>query len=387
MRQWARRPAPPMPLSLEVHYAGVPVAAGEAPDGNSQAALALPAPSGEVVEAELVIRGADLPAATASCISQWLQCAPAGGDAATVRVPLTLDSRGVAGSRDRPFDATVYVSLGSRLLRVTLSVPRLAAAAEAGTRGPELGTADPSGRTPDTGAPPPAPAEPTPTPPPPAAGEPVGERVASPAESGWGVPHPQPTLPGAPSGHCRNHPETPTLTLCSMCGYPFCPQCLVSLQGAVLCAWCKQMTLARLRAPVQTVDPRAVVAWSRAFDILMIVGAAGMAALQFWIYGFAASMADSGSSQVVFPPPGTVASLATIAPPVAALILALPPAVGLGRGRRWAYLWQMIMLIPAALLSCFWASCLGLFFWPAAVILLIFLLKPEVKAYCEPPAA
>ena len=57
--------------------------------------------------------------------------------------------------------------------------------------------------------------------------------------------------------------------------------------------------------------------------------------------------------------------------------------MGMARRRAWAYQWQLWMLLPSAVLTCFSLSCLGFFTWPCAIILLIYWARPEVKAYVE----
>ncbi|HTE19327.1 MAG TPA: hypothetical protein VK689_13215, partial [Armatimonadota bacterium] len=61
----------------------------------------------------------------------------------------------------------------------------------------------------------------------------------------------------------------------------------------------------------------------------------------------------------------------------------LPPLVGLASARRWAYQWQLWMLLPSALLTTVSGSCFGFLTWPGAVILMIYWTKPAIKAYHE----
>jgi hypothetical protein len=193
------------------------------------------------------------------------------------------------------------------------------------------------------------------------------------------MPYPPPAYAGAPAapGVCRNHPEIPTNQHCAWCRNPFCNQCLVELRGSYLCAWCKQAALAQMQRGAVTVDARQVVLWARIYDIVMALGAFAM--LGFQIFSMSV---NSGLDQTFFQSFQMLYWLGLI-PSSVALLASIPPAVGLGPGRKWAYLWQMIMLIPSMLLSCLWASCFGLVFWPAAIVLLVYWIKPEVKDYCE----
>jgi hypothetical protein len=48
---------------------------------------------------------------------------------------------------------------------------------------------------------------------------------------------------------CKNHPEIPATDRCAGCAEPFCPDCLVTMNGQKYCASCKVMAL-RGQAPV-----------------------------------------------------------------------------------------------------------------------------------------
>ena len=52
---------------------------------------------------------------------------------------------------------------------------------------------------------------------------------------------------------CTNHPEqVEGIKLCSRCRRPFCQDCLVELQGAPVCANCKQEVVKDVRSGVTT---------------------------------------------------------------------------------------------------------------------------------------
>jgi hypothetical protein len=42
---------------------------------------------------------------------------------------------------------------------------------------------------------------------------------------------------------CKNHPDVAAVDRCSGCAEPFCPNCLVEIQGQKYCSACKTMAL------------------------------------------------------------------------------------------------------------------------------------------------
>jgi hypothetical protein len=42
---------------------------------------------------------------------------------------------------------------------------------------------------------------------------------------------------------CKNHPEVAAVDRCSGCAEPFCPDCLIEIQGQKYCGSCKTMAL------------------------------------------------------------------------------------------------------------------------------------------------
>jgi hypothetical protein len=177
----------------------------------------------------------------------------------------------------------------------------------------------------------------------------------------------------APAGMCRNHPTVPTSEVCQWCRNSYCDQCLVDFRGARLCGWCKQASMAQMQRFSTQCNPKVVGLWARVYDWRLVAAA---------VVGVAVSAAAWGRLQQG-PFQGPVFLTLTYAVLGFSLLLALPPAIGLGPGRKWAYIWQMMMLIPSMLLSCMWAGCLGMVFWPAAIVLLIYWVKPEVRDYFE----
>jgi hypothetical protein len=182
--------------------------------------------------------------------------------------------------------------------------------------------------------------------------------------------------PAAAPGICRNHPNIPTNQICQWCRNSYCSQCLVDFRGSNLCAWCKQAAVVQMQRQANSCDPRTVMLWARIYNIVMVLGCLAMLGLQFFAYGNTRFGFYSEPMWLAW----------RYVPAGIGLLMALPPAIGLGQGRRWTYLWEMIILIPSMLLSCFWASCLGIVFWPCAIVLLVFWVRPEVKDFFETPA-
>jgi hypothetical protein len=178
---------------------------------------------------------------------------------------------------------------------------------------------------------------------------------------------------------CSNHPTVETDQACGRCGRPFCDRCLVELSGSHLCGGCKHLAVAELQRR-GSVDPRTVIAWARLYD-----GTAAVLALLSIAYSVMITVGrvTPGSDFGWNEPVADLLLAASFLPPVLSLALAVPPTIGLGSRQPWAYKWQLWMLIPSALFSCLSLSCLGVFTWPCALILMIYWTKPEVRAYCE----
>ncbi len=49
---------------------------------------------------------------------------------------------------------------------------------------------------------------------------------------------------------CKNHPEVAAVDRCAGCAEPFCPDCLVEIQGQKYCGACKTMALRGGAPPV-----------------------------------------------------------------------------------------------------------------------------------------
>jgi tetratricopeptide (TPR) repeat protein len=58
-------------------------------------------------------------------------------------------------------------------------------------------------------------------------------------------PAPDESTPGVAT--CLNHPGAAAETACAGCRRPFCPSCLVSLQGRLLCGPCRDTRVARMQ--------------------------------------------------------------------------------------------------------------------------------------------
>lgn len=400
-----------MPFEITIRYGEAAAASGRIEPGETRLELVLPRLPAREVEGRLEVRASEeapATAASASCISEWLRCGEAVLSGETLAAPLTFSTGAILGSLDRPHESTLYLTFGARLLRVVLRIPTLLPVGETppAAAWEEPAAPPPSALTPESygllpPAQPPQPAQPPPTspvaapppvPPPPAttAAPAPPPPAAAPAYAAAPTPAYQPNLPpaapsypggwGTPMGGavCRNHPDLPTSRFCGGCRNPFCDHCLVEFRGAHLCAWCKQAALVQMQRGASTVDPRAVVMWARIYDFVVSAGAFVMLAWQ-------AVTASQTMSSPFFQMMGWWYALSLVAP-AATLAMALPPAIGLGAGRRWAYAWQTFMLIPSMLLSCLWAGCFGLLLWVPAIVLLVYWVKPEVRDYCEQSA-
>lgn len=150
---------------------------------------------------------------------------------------------------------------------------------------------------------------------------------------------------------CVNHPDRETPETCDECAQPFCDSCVVSLLGRRLCGACRDLTIRRLAGA----STRAL--WvARAFDVAgLLFSALGAEILTF--------AHDALAKPQVIPsppgsPPGTITSVTqldvvtpqALALAAAAVVVFLPPLLGLRRGRRWAWRWQIAaLLFPMAL--------------------------------------
>jgi hypothetical protein len=215
-------------------------------------------------------------------------------------------------------------------------------------------------------------------PPPPQAPAPLFSSTApAPAE---GAPPSGALLTAGPHA-CRNHPDVTTDQTCAWCRNPFCDQCLVEFRGVRLCAWCKQASLVQMQSHHSRVDPRQVVMWARVYDAVVAVGSLLMLGVMTF------QMAVTGADRSFFFTPGAAFlqglwGLMLIVPAVL-LVASAVPALAIGPGKSWAYMWQTILLVPSALLGCLCAGCWSILLWPAAIVLMVYWIKPEVKEYCE----
>lgn len=183
---------------------------------------------------------------------------------------------------------------------------------------------------------------------------------------------------------CSNHPGVATDGECVRCCRPFCPDCLLELRGERLCGWCRDADVARLsrRRPLR---PENVVLMARLFDWAMILLGAGYAlfnaAVMALIMAVPGPSGSTGQRQESFMVIGVMVTLFGTAA-LAVLGLYLPPALGLGPGRRWAWRYQLVaagagVLVGAVLFA---VTCIPMFL--AAIGLLIYWLRPEVREYC-----
>ena len=186
-----------------------------------------------------------------------------------------------------------------------------------------------------------------------------------------------------PAHFCANHAGVPTDRTCDACGRPFCESCLTELRGRTVCGWCRDLQLARFQTS-HGVNPATVVLCARIFDGVMLLAGVGMSVLfggLFSIPLFSGSSTTSGSAAGEL---GVMLGIVGVAA-VLSLVLFLPPLLMLGPGRPWLWVWQMVAAVLAMVGSCLLISSFGMIFIPAAIALLVFWVRPEVRAYCEQP--
>ena len=182
--------------------------------------------------------------------------------------------------------------------------------------------------------------------------------------------------------YCANHPHVPTQRACGACGRPFCESCLTELRGRSLCGWCRDLQLSRFQTS-PAVNPATVVTCARVFDGVVLVAGIGMSVL----------FGGTFSLPFFFPSGGTTTQPATGEIGVAlgivgvaailSLVLFLPPLLMLGPGRPWLWVWQIVATVLAMIGGCALLSSCGMVFLLGGIPLLIFWVRPEVRAYCE----
>lgn len=397
-----------MAIQVTVSYGGQVVSGAMLDPAQGRVSLDLPPLPAETVEAVLQLApqgGEDLGGPSASCISEWVRCGSARHMGAVTEIQLTLNASNVYGSRDRAFESTLYLSSGAGLLRIGLRIPTLnvagaaappavnTAPAAAPTPGPAVAPPPTVGAAPNVpfSTPPPAttpaaPAVPAPAPPPSAAWGASGTPAYPPGPAA-GIPPSYPAQQGVPApqvvpGRCYVHPDVETPLVCNRCRNPFCSQCLVDIRGASYCGWCKGAVLYDMqRRPTNTVDIKQVLFWAKVYNGLMALG--GLAGIAFQLLVLT-SFSEITRAFRPTNPGSEIGMIVGFVLPVLALLVSVPPMLGMKPGQRWAYIWEAILLLPSAFFSCFWLSCFSFFFWPGAIALFVYWMKPEVKAYFEP---
>lgn len=166
----------------------------------------------------------------------------------------------------------------------------------------------------------------------------------------------------------------------------------MELAGQPLCGWCRDLRLRELQRPAHgsgrsAVDPRQVILWARVFDGVMLAAGIGSALVTGGYMVFMGTMMQSMAPPRAAPPPplffqaftalGIGTAVLTL---LVALVAYLPPLLGPGRGRGWLWTWQTVALAFGMAMG---AGTCGVFLLAPAVILLLYWVKPEVRAYCE----
>jgi hypothetical protein len=153
--------------------------------------------------------------------------------------------------------------------------------------------------------------------------------------------------------------------------------------GRRVCGWCRDLRLHHMQTP-RTVDPARVVTWARIFDFCMALGGAAYSVLGGGYFTLLL-WEDGGRPGRSAAPTGAVwGVMLTVIALLALVSLAvyLPPAIALKPGRGYLWNWQLVVMILGIVTSLGLGQCMFLTAIPA-VVLLIYWLKPEVRAYCE----
>lgn len=158
---------------------------------------------------------------------------------------------------------------------------------------------------------------------------------------------------------CLAHPAVATERICVRCRQPFCDACLAEILGGSYCVWCKNATVQELQMPgarpQAPVDPRPILLAARIYDaalgMLLAVGGALLAARAGadWAAGFPAVVVGIGFALY------------------GVLHVAMTPLLRPGHAWAWG---AQIGLVIVDILVCF----------PVAIPMLIFWMRPEVRA-------
>lgn len=170
------------------------------------------------------------------------------------------------------------------------------------------------------------------------------------------------------AAYCPNHPHTAVENRCDRCGRAFCSRCLVRLRGNQLCGTCKPVFLREIQSNRQ-IDPARVVFWARVYDWALAAPALFWAAICLFEW--------------TWPNPENEYMEFYQIAAVLGLVFPLPSALGVGRGRPWAYYYQWATFTVGTVLASCSLTILSPLLWVPAVYLFVQWQHPDVRRYCE----
>jgi hypothetical protein len=155
------------------------------------------------------------------------------------------------------------------------------------------------------------------------------------------------------------------------------------MTGHSLCGWCRDQRLGRIQRR-STSNPASIVLFARIFNAAALAITIGYGALMLGYLAFISKVVSpatgaGGGGEPTFGVMAAVVGAAT----VLALLLYLPPAIGLGPGRGWLWGWQIAALCFSILGGCATLSALGMLLVAPAIVLFVYWVKPEVRDYCS----
>ena len=187
---------------------------------------------------------------------------------------------------------------------------------------------------------------------------------------------------------CAQHPGVPAAGECSRCSRTLCADCLVEVQGRVLCAACKAVLLHALQPGAVHPRPR-VIFWVLAYDAALLLGALLTSAVQIVFYtmlsGTHTYIMDAQMNGISIPMPPVDLLWIHVVVGIIGVLVALLPMVLLWLRRSSAYFAQLAVLVAGPLLALVWAwePWMTLPYWIAAAVLIARWMCPDLRAYCR----